>query len=83
MLGHCEPCAAHGLALVKGRTKFGQKIAATANSLSKLLGTAGLASGMRDALAQVVSAELVMNRESRRAMLQERAERFFHIAHFV
>lgn len=77
VLGHCEPCAAHGLALVKGRATFGQKIAGAANSLSKLLRTAGFAGALRDALAQVVADELIVKREPRPPMFQERAERFF------
>lgn len=53
VLGHCEPCAAHGFALVKGRAPFGERLGAILNSLSRLLRTPRFADVFRDALLRI------------------------------
>lgn len=78
VLGHLEPCAAHGLHLVKERAPYGKNMASAANSLSKLLRTPSFAGVLQDALARLVERELIVKHKPRPKIFCERAERFFN-----
>jgi len=71
---HGEPCACHGIALVKGRSSSCKKIAGAAAGFAKLMRDSATENALRDTLIELVHNRLVRKYEPRPAILADRAE---------
>jgi hypothetical protein len=74
ILPHVEPCGAHGVALVKGRSTPLKAVTAAAHSLTRLLRIQKNIDGIRASVLNVVSGLVRVRRMSRPAIFDERAQ---------
>jgi hypothetical protein len=79
VLPFVEPCAAHGVALVKGRPQAGKTLVAASHTLSACFRQSRFAQAFRDCLVALVRTNLVVRREQRPVSVYERSDRIIEM----
>jgi hypothetical protein len=79
LLPFVEPCAAHGVALVRGRSAAAKDIVAVSHTLAACFRQWRFAQAFRDALLSVVRSEIKVRREMRPAVVEHRARQMLEL----
>ena len=79
VLPFVEPCAAHGVALVRGRSSAAKDIVSVSHTLSACFRQWRFAQAFRDALLSVVGSEIQVKRQRRPDAAKERADKMIEM----